>query len=243
MSKSGQNEPEKGKTKKEVIRKLKDHAKVPRQSKGGEPIPANFLNKNSRGPNYLEIITKGTHNGNAPSIGMRNPYGENYYVIHPDGHQDLPDQKWHNDFHGHAKNSKGEELIVMLEKKSGDTEQSQNDDSKSKKSQNDDSNNTKQQNDDSKSKKSQNDDSKSKKSNNAKPQNDTSKKAKIQNNNPSNTSPKNMKTLAKGKLNKLGKINKIADAVSTGKKIYNASPSNRGIVAAKEVSRWAGKIG
>lgn len=49
---------EKGKTVNEVIKKLKNHAKVPRLSKGGESFPASSLNKSSRGPNYLEIITK-----------------------------------------------------------------------------------------------------------------------------------------------------------------------------------------
>lgn len=94
----------------------KDFSKVPRRSKGGQPIPATELNRASRGPNYQTMVSYPQRNGEPRSIGLRNPHGRNYYELHPDGHPHLPNQPHHNYAHYHAVNSKGEKKTIAFGK-------------------------------------------------------------------------------------------------------------------------------
>lgn len=91
----------------------KDFAKVPRVSRGGQPIYAREINPTSRGRNYNNMLSQQSCNGRNGYMGMRNPYGVNYYEIHPDGHLNLPGQQHHNFAHIHATNPKGEKLTVI----------------------------------------------------------------------------------------------------------------------------------
>mgnify|MGYP006894207302 CR=1 FL=1 len=89
-------------------------AQVPRQSKGGQPIYAHQLNPTSRGQNYNTRLSYPQRNGEIRNISLRNPHGQNYYVLHPDGQPHLPGPSHHELPHIHAVNSKGETKIITF---------------------------------------------------------------------------------------------------------------------------------
>lgn len=98
-------------SRKKAIQKAKDHAKVPRQSKGGERIDINELSESSRGKKWGEMRYR-----NAESLGARNPKGKNYWMEHPGGHPDagLPGvPKHHEGGHVHSVNNAGEEIVFI----------------------------------------------------------------------------------------------------------------------------------
>ena len=99
----------KAKSRRKAISLAKDHAKVPRVSKGGENIGINDLNPTSRGKNWSQMKSAGVEN-----LGRKNPKGKNYWFEHPDPHPDAGSPgvpKHHESGHIHSVNSKGEEII------------------------------------------------------------------------------------------------------------------------------------
>ncbi len=101
-------------TRNQAIQKGKDHAKVPRPSKGGEKIGMNDLNPSSRGKNWEKMKENG-----ATNLGSRNPKGKNQWMDHPDGHPDagmksVPNH--HNSGHIHSTNSKGQSIVIPYKK-------------------------------------------------------------------------------------------------------------------------------
>ena len=76
----------------------------------GEPIPFSELNQASRGENFGKLQAEG-----ASDLGRRDPISGAEVFDHPDGHFDQigPEfPKHHESPHVHAKNARGEELIV-----------------------------------------------------------------------------------------------------------------------------------
>ena len=98
---------------KQAIKKAKEYAQVPRNSKGGEDILMGNLNPSSRGSIWERMKRFG-----ARILGRRNPKGKNQWVEHPDGHPDagLPGvPKHHSNGHIHSTNSKGNKKIFPYE--------------------------------------------------------------------------------------------------------------------------------
>nr|WP_237712659.1 RHS repeat-associated core domain-containing protein [Dickeya zeae] len=101
----------KAKSRRDAITQAKDHAQVPRVSKGGQDIEINRLNEDSRGENWSKMKSSG-----ATKLGRENPQGKNYWFEHPDGHPDagqpnIPEH--HGSGHVHAVNPKGEKVIFV----------------------------------------------------------------------------------------------------------------------------------
>ena len=97
------------KNRKEALRKAKDHAQVPRVSKGGVDIEMNELRENSRGNNWGNAKSN-----NGKKLGRRNSNGKNEWFEHPDGHPDAGQEgipEHHSSGHIHSTNTKGEEKI------------------------------------------------------------------------------------------------------------------------------------
>ncbi|WP_141675363.1 hypothetical protein [Gilliamella apicola] len=57
---------------------IKDHAKVPRLSKGDKNIVINDLNPTNRSKNWLQLRSTGVEN-----LGRKNPKSKNYWLEHP----------------------------------------------------------------------------------------------------------------------------------------------------------------
>ena len=103
----------KTRSRKDAIQKAKDHAKVPRQSKGGKPIGINELNESSRGKRWRVMKSN-----NVENLGAKNPRGKNQWMEHPDGHPDAGKEgvpKHHGAGHIHSINQTGEEVIFIWE--------------------------------------------------------------------------------------------------------------------------------
>ncbi|EAB9928857.1 hypothetical protein D7O28_22680, partial [Salmonella enterica subsp. enterica] len=93
----------------DALRQAKQHAQVPRISRGGENIGLDDLNPSSRGVNWAKMKAEG-----GQSLGRRNPNGKNQWFEHPDGHPDagqsgIPEH--HSGGHIHAIDPKGNEVI------------------------------------------------------------------------------------------------------------------------------------
>jgi len=87
----------------------KDHAKVPRVSKGGETIDIDEIKPSSRGDNWSQMKYRG-----ARSVGRKHTDKGVSYFEHPDGHPDagMPGMpKHHNSGHIHAIDAKGEKIV------------------------------------------------------------------------------------------------------------------------------------
>lgn len=103
---------EEGDSRNQAQTKAKDHSKVPRESKGGENIGMDKLNKSSQGKNYRKMKENG-----ANSLGRKNPNGKNYYMEHPDGHNSNSGKaSHHNSGHFHSTNANGETKIYKYKK-------------------------------------------------------------------------------------------------------------------------------
>ncbi|WP_370276874.1 RHS repeat-associated core domain-containing protein [Kosakonia sp. CCTCC M2018092] len=99
----------KAKSRTDALRKARQHAQVPRISRGGENIAMDDLNSTSRGTKW-NVMKK----DKAQSLGRRNPNGKNYWFEHPDGHPDagkpgVPEH--HSSGHIHATDPKGNEVV------------------------------------------------------------------------------------------------------------------------------------
>ncbi|TGD03849.1 hypothetical protein C9F06_17060 [Salmonella enterica subsp. enterica serovar Wilhelmsburg] len=99
----------KAKSRNDALRQAKQHAQVPRISRGGENIGLDDLNPSSRGVNWGKMKAEG-----GQSLGRRNPNGKNQWFEHPDGHPDagqpgIPEH--HSGGHIHAIDPKGNEVI------------------------------------------------------------------------------------------------------------------------------------
>ena len=97
-------------SRREALAQAQEHAQVPRESKGGEPIPFDELHGTSRGKNAAELQRRG-----ATNVGSRDPRSGAEVFDHPDGHPDLtgPEQPPHHESpHVHARNAAGEEIII-----------------------------------------------------------------------------------------------------------------------------------
>lgn len=99
----------KAKNRNDALRQTKQHAQVPRISRGGENIGLDDLNPSSRGVNWAKMNAEGVQ-----SLGRRNPNGKNQWLKHPDGHPDagqpgIPEH--HSGGHIHAIVPKGNEVI------------------------------------------------------------------------------------------------------------------------------------
>ncbi|WP_110948405.1 RHS repeat-associated core domain-containing protein [Pseudomonas bohemica] len=87
----------------------KNHAQVPRLSRGGDIIDIDRVNDSSRGENWNQMKLRG-----ARSVGREHKDKGVSYFEHPDGHPDagkpgIP--KHHESGHIHAVNSKGEQIV------------------------------------------------------------------------------------------------------------------------------------
>ena len=96
-------------SRRQALSQAKEHAGVPRLSKGGQNIEMNELNASSRGTNWSQMKQRG-----ATSLGRSNKYGKNKWMEHPDGHPDagapgVPEH--HSSGHIHSTNANGEEII------------------------------------------------------------------------------------------------------------------------------------
>jgi RHS repeat-associated protein len=99
----------KAKSRNDAIRQAKEHAKVPRKSRGGQEIEIDRLNDSSRGKNWEKMKANG-----GKKLGMENPNGKNYWFEHPDGHPDAGQPnipKHHDSGHIHSVDSNGVEKI------------------------------------------------------------------------------------------------------------------------------------
>ena len=99
------------KNRNDALRQARQHAQVPRISRGGENISLDDLNSSSRGSQWGEMKANG-----GKSLGRRNPTGKNHWFEHPDGHPDagqngIPEH--HAGGHIHAVDPKGTELILI----------------------------------------------------------------------------------------------------------------------------------
>ena len=104
-----------GTTRKEALQQGKEHAQVPRPSKGGEKTGMNELNPSSRGKNWENMKEKG-----AKDLGARNPNGKNQWMEHPDGHPDAGKKnvpEHHDKGHVHSTNPKGESKVIPYNNK------------------------------------------------------------------------------------------------------------------------------
>ncbi|WP_084935436.1 RHS repeat-associated core domain-containing protein [Pantoea rwandensis] len=93
------------KNRKAAIRAAKEHAQVPRVSRGGEPIDIDKLRPNSRGETWANMKSEG-----GKKLGMENPKGKNEWFEHPDGHPDAGQPgipAHHSSGHIHAISPKG----------------------------------------------------------------------------------------------------------------------------------------
>ena len=91
------------------MRRAQEHAQVPRESRGGEPIPVGDLRDSSRGRNANAIA------GAGGTLGRRDPNSSASVMDHPDGHPDAdePDAPPHHGSpHVHAVDRNGSELII-----------------------------------------------------------------------------------------------------------------------------------
>ena len=104
----------KAKNRRDALIQARDHAKVPRQSRGGRAIPIDELYETSRGREFSERKSKGVK-----SLGAENSHNtSNYWMEHPDGHSDagnpgIPEH--HGRGHIHSINTKGEHFIYIWE--------------------------------------------------------------------------------------------------------------------------------
>ncbi|SCZ74349.1 RHS repeat domain-containing protein, partial [Photorhabdus luminescens] len=101
----------KAKSRNDAIRQAKNHAQVPRNSRGGQDIGIDELNASSRGDNWGKMKAEG-----GKKLGRRNPNGKNNWFEHPDGHPDagqpgIPEH--HSGGHIHAVDPKGVERIFV----------------------------------------------------------------------------------------------------------------------------------
>ena len=100
-------------TRAQAMRQAQNHAQVPRESRGGDPIPFNRLNGESRGPSANRLQAEG-----ATNVGREHPATGAQVFDHPDGHPDLtgPDQPPHHDGpHVHAVNAAGHKKVFPYE--------------------------------------------------------------------------------------------------------------------------------
>ena len=99
------------KSRRDAITQAKNHAQVPRNSRGGRDIEINRLNEDSRGDSWSKMKSNG-----ATKLGQENPRGKNHWFEHPDGHPDagqpgIPEH--HGSGHVHAVSPKGDKAIFV----------------------------------------------------------------------------------------------------------------------------------
>ena len=104
----------KAKNRRDALIQARDHAKVPRQSRGGIAIPIDELLETSRGREFSERKSRGVK-----SLGAKNSHNtSNYWMEHPDGHSDAGNPgipEYHGRGHIHSINTKGEHFIYIWE--------------------------------------------------------------------------------------------------------------------------------
>ena len=104
----------KAKNRRDALIQARDHAKVPRKSRGGIAISIDDLHETSRGREFSERKSKGVK-----SLGAKNGHNHtNYWMEHPDGHSDagnpgIPEH--HGRGHIHSINTKGEHIVYIWE--------------------------------------------------------------------------------------------------------------------------------
>jgi len=103
--------PPKALTRREALAKAQAHAQVPRESKGGVPIPFGELNDGSRGANTAALKRVG-----ATTLGRRDPESKAEFFDHPDGHPNLTgagQPSHHAEPHVHATKANGATIVIV----------------------------------------------------------------------------------------------------------------------------------
>ena len=104
----------KAKNRRDALIQARDHAKVPRQSRGGIAISIDDLHETSRGREFSERKSKGVK-----SLGAENSHNRsNCWMEHPDGHSDAGNPgipEYHGRGHIHSINTKGEHIVYIWE--------------------------------------------------------------------------------------------------------------------------------